>query len=524
MIYQLKITLKQVSPPVWRRIQVDANTTFLVLHQLIQEAFNWEDVHLHEFSLKSETENQLSLFGVDNLKKIGPVNVDGFGPILDEAEEIIGNHLREAKDKALYIYDLSDDWQHEILLENVLYPERGVAYPRCLKVKGLASEEDVDMWEDEEELEARVNEETVVREINNRFEEYVVETEEDYESIMEQENWHALFRMIDTYKDLKPWYKFWDSQIIVIDLPDVEERAYCSILGRGGVEIGLAVYLGDSGLNTLRKVVGDPDMFSEEDVLAQRSLLFSLSDRDELEKVDYTLIKSLGLGFRGKNQWPLFRSYKPGYFPWVIDQDEVRILTGVLEQINEVFGQFKTDPLQIPEYGSGQWFARFPSVKGREVSWENTMITPEFQEANKESAAIHISELEIKRLKKRCKPFNGIIEFDAHYFPQPIMVEEVERPYFPPLVLGADPNEGMLFFNKMLGPEQYEQSLQVAFIEMVEGIDGIPAEVQIENAETLRILEQLLEALSIRMVKVDELAVITHFRREMADGIANSES
>jgi hypothetical protein len=48
-IYQLKITLKYMRPPVWRRVQVASEITLAKLHRVIQEVMGWYDSHLHQF-------------------------------------------------------------------------------------------------------------------------------------------------------------------------------------------------------------------------------------------------------------------------------------------------------------------------------------------------------------------------------------------------------------------------------------------------------------------------------------------
>ena len=54
-IHQLKITLRQVSPPVWRRIQVPSNASLGELHVILQMAMGWDDGHLHVFSVRGAT-------------------------------------------------------------------------------------------------------------------------------------------------------------------------------------------------------------------------------------------------------------------------------------------------------------------------------------------------------------------------------------------------------------------------------------------------------------------------------------
>lgn len=50
-VYQLKITLKDSKPPIWRRVEVNDDITLAKLHQIIQAAMGWTASHLHMFSL-----------------------------------------------------------------------------------------------------------------------------------------------------------------------------------------------------------------------------------------------------------------------------------------------------------------------------------------------------------------------------------------------------------------------------------------------------------------------------------------
>ena len=50
-VYQFKISLKGIRPPIWRRIQVPETYTFWDLHVAIQDSMGWLDCHLHEFEI-----------------------------------------------------------------------------------------------------------------------------------------------------------------------------------------------------------------------------------------------------------------------------------------------------------------------------------------------------------------------------------------------------------------------------------------------------------------------------------------
>lgn len=49
-LYQIKITLLDVQPAIWRRIQVK-NGTLDRLHEHIQTAMGWTNSHLHDFKI-----------------------------------------------------------------------------------------------------------------------------------------------------------------------------------------------------------------------------------------------------------------------------------------------------------------------------------------------------------------------------------------------------------------------------------------------------------------------------------------
>lgn len=48
-VFQLKITLKDVEGPVWRRVQLDSHSTLKSVHLVLNEAMGWNNSHLHEF-------------------------------------------------------------------------------------------------------------------------------------------------------------------------------------------------------------------------------------------------------------------------------------------------------------------------------------------------------------------------------------------------------------------------------------------------------------------------------------------
>ena len=54
-VYRLHVELKDIQPPIWRRLVVPGGVTLQELHFLLQDAMGWTDSHLHEFTTKHAT-------------------------------------------------------------------------------------------------------------------------------------------------------------------------------------------------------------------------------------------------------------------------------------------------------------------------------------------------------------------------------------------------------------------------------------------------------------------------------------
>ena len=51
-IYQFRAVLRAISPLIWRRLLVRSESTLADLHEILQVAFGWEDVHHNRFEIR----------------------------------------------------------------------------------------------------------------------------------------------------------------------------------------------------------------------------------------------------------------------------------------------------------------------------------------------------------------------------------------------------------------------------------------------------------------------------------------
>lgn len=127
-IYYLKITLADVTPPVWRRVAVPGAYTLDRVHRVIQLAMGWQDCHLHSFDVGTV--------------QYGQPDPDGLLDMRDEIDSRLDDVVAK-DDRFGYTYDFGDWWEHQVTVEDVLLADADERYPWCLDGAGACPPEDV---------------------------------------------------------------------------------------------------------------------------------------------------------------------------------------------------------------------------------------------------------------------------------------------------------------------------------------------------------------------------------------------
>lgn len=127
-VHQLKVTLRQVRPPVWRRIEVRSEVTLGELAALLEAAMGWLGGHLHAFDVAGTT------YGIPD--------PDWDTADLDEGRFRLAAVLPSVGLKMRWDYDFGDGWEHDVVVEAVGPREPGVEYPVCLAGRRACPPED----------------------------------------------------------------------------------------------------------------------------------------------------------------------------------------------------------------------------------------------------------------------------------------------------------------------------------------------------------------------------------------------
>ena len=100
----LKVTLRGIRPPIWRRLMVPAQMTLGDLHRAIQEAMGWENSHLHVFEIAGRE------YGDPDPE----FRVDGAA---NETRMTLAGVVKMGVNRFSYVYDFGDNWEHTVLIE-----------------------------------------------------------------------------------------------------------------------------------------------------------------------------------------------------------------------------------------------------------------------------------------------------------------------------------------------------------------------------------------------------------------------
>jgi hypothetical protein len=117
-VFQLKITLRDIEPTIWRRIQTH-DCTLADLHEIIQSCMGWGGEHLYAFEVGRKQYTDLSMGG----KSYGA---------LSSRSVRLSDVLEQGNRRFVYEYDFGDSWRHAIEIEQTLPAEEHVRYPHCV--------------------------------------------------------------------------------------------------------------------------------------------------------------------------------------------------------------------------------------------------------------------------------------------------------------------------------------------------------------------------------------------------------
>ncbi len=327
--------------------------------------------------------------------------------------------------------------------------------------------------------------------------------------------WKQLYSEAEHLFALAPWEDLEEDDIFGVQNPETGQRGFVSIMGSLGEHLAIAVYLGEEALYDFWLV--HEQQVPPEQILEVPQLQASFEDRKELTAQDRSLIKSLGLKYRGRQAWPMFRSYRPGFLPWYLTGDEVRYLTHVLAQTRSVVQRLHKTPDLLDPPDDITYLVRVPDTgTDGTVIWNDKMMQiPPPKVPGREFAVNRDLLDDVRKFKSSRMTF----EVDFFFTPMQIQEEKDDRPYFAYMLLVVEQNSGMIMGVETMGvtttfTEMLAQ-LPQAFLGILANHKMRPRQIQVQSERTYTYLKPICDPLQIKISLKSYLPFLEEAKSEM---------
>lgn len=331
------------------------------------------------------------------------------------------------------------------------------------------------------------------------------------------ETWKRLYELAAEIKKLAPWEFMEETEVIAFQHPETQKYGFISVMGMAGEHTALTMYHGEEAYFKFRSFLyrGIPNPL---ELLFTRQTQISFEDREMIQPEDRVPMKELGLKFRGRGNWPLFRSYRYGMPPWFIDQDEADFFLVGLEQALDVAGRIVEEdsdllisydeaPDSLAE-NQDYLFCRVPVREDGGIRWEDQFVMFTEPEPKPFKPIIDIGMVsELKSLPKTRMTFQVAVNI----MPSP-MEGSLGRPVFPALFMMADKQSGFVLATEILEPRDpitdTWQEIAPNFMVGLKRLGEIPKTVECSTPLMEQALGPIAGTLGFKIKKVTHLAMI----------------
>lgn len=330
-------------------------------------------------------------------------------------------------------------------------------------------------------------------------------------------------------KMLAPWTWMQETDVFGVEDPDTGEIGFVSVMGNVGEFEAVAVYRGAEGMFGLIDFQLDPSANADR-LLEIPEVQLSFTELKFLEKRDRELLKGSGLKFTGPR--PQFRSFRPGYIPWLITLEEARLLIHALSQTLQMTKRLASKPFLFPNDGDGEtepFLVRVPRkpdptcTEATELVWEDQIRR--ISRPNLPPIHLSIDEGLLNKLKRLNL---SAMQLEADLFIGPGQVGKPnERPLALYMLMLVDRLSGMIFGFEALSAERSLNRMYGSVPEKVATLLSqnkvLPKQIIVRSDLILGLLEPLETELKIQLRRADELPAIDEATASMTQFLATGK-
>ncbi len=333
------------------------------------------------------------------------------------------------------------------------------------------------------------------------------------------DTWKRLYKAVRIFYERRPWEDLLNEDLFAVIGPVSGQTGYCCVMGDGGMEYGMQVYMGDNGLRIFHKTItgemGPGEMLQE---LRCIGVLFN--SKNFLDARDLAPIKKLLVPFKG-NIWPQFRSYNPGYIPWYISDDEAQFLAYCLEQAVIVADEVADNcDFVVNEGPGGKILFRISEISEGIFQWKSqyrTLTIPDDPIIPQYEA----DEFSVAVLARKPVEKGTFWEVDCIPMPAPIM--DTEPPRLPRVFVCVESKVGLALGHEIFTVDQDHVKLTGdKILDFLKGQEQKPSEIHFCKPYFVECLSPFLKTIGVKPKLVDKLAILAEFEEGMNQHLSKS--
>lgn len=321
--------------------------------------------------------------------------------------------------------------------------------------------------------------------------------------------WKKLYEITKIWSTKKPWLYLESNDWIQIEF-DNTESIYCTIMGSIGECIGLSIYQSDTGLADLISISREYDdiELSTYMMFNQNCITLYMGNHDEVPNHQKNIIKQLGLRYRGNGNWPYFLSFKKGFMPFDIDDNQAALLIKVMEKLLEIVSYYQEEQIDVKFEENEMIYAH---IENNQWQYEAICIP----DIDKFIAVIPENEQLINKLKAT-NYNNAELIIDFNYVGNFVTDPDYLHPINPLLAIVFDKKSEMIVFQEMLKPDDNEIQLALNFLANYILQHGRPRIIYFKNPIVWCALSELCIQCKIEL-KINKLPLVDEYFATLRD-------
>ncbi|MBN1539178.1 MAG: hypothetical protein JW939_03465 [Candidatus Thermoplasmatota archaeon] len=304
-------------------------------------------------------------------------------------------------------------------------------------------------------------------------------------------------------RELEPWKDLSDDDIFGVEYS--KGVAYCSVIGHTMENRGVVFHLGDEGFRGLIGTMEGPENPLDA-LMIWRALSVSFDDRRLLKEKDLEIIRDSGRKFRGRGEWPVFKSFIPGYVPWYISDEEASVLVELLSLFVTAFNEITRNRKRVSRSIRGVNVLKHTKkgniwrIKKPDLSSEITIPVMEdktFRKLDKELPRVQ------KVLEMSCEPLRSPVR------------EGKDRPFIPITVFMADRDSKMVLSYGLARIEDLHRVVADVFLDGIKRF-GIPAEIHVDREDIHFMMVETVERFGSKFFLGNDLEAVEEVKRSFS--------